>query len=294
MPRPEKVQAVVDIKEHLEGSTAVFLAEYAGLSVGEQQELRRGLRAAGSELKIVKMTLARIAATELGHDDLVADLRGPTALAFASGEAAAAAKVLRDFAKDHDQLILKGGLLDGEPLTAARVGQLADLDSREVLLAKIAGAFEAPISGLAGLMAALPRNLASMVLQLIGKLPPEETEAEASEPEAPEAEAESATVESETDEAVSEAEVIDAPEAEESAADEAVSEPEVIDAPEAEESAADEAAPEDEEAPEPAGDEETLETATTEDLNDEAAPEASDEVAEAATDDDTAEAAEEE
>ena len=256
MPRPEKVQAVVEIKERLEDSTAVFLAEYAGLSVGEQQELRRGLRAAGSELKIVKMTLARIAATELGHEELVADLSGPTALAFASGEAAAAAKVLRDFAKDHDQLILKSGLLSGEPLTAARVAQLADLDSREVLLAKIAGAFEAPISGLAGLLAALPRNLASMVLQLIGKLPPEEIAAEDPEPEAPEAE------------------VTEEPVAEEAAADEAVPEVEV-----AEESAADEA---------------TLETETTEDLSDDAAPEASDEVAEAATDDDTAEAAEEE
>jgi len=276
MPRPEKVQAVVEIKERLEDSTAVFLAEYAGLSVGEQQELRRGLRAAGSELKIVKMTLARIAATELGHEELVADLSGPTALAFASGEAAAAAKVLRDFAKDHDQLILKSGLLSGEPLTAARVAQLADLDSREVLLAKIAGAFEAPISGLAGLLAALPRNLASMVLQLIGKLPPEEIAAEDPEPEAPEAE------------------VTEEPVAEEAAADEAVPEVEVAEEPVAEEAAADEAVPEVEVAEESAADEATLETETTEDLSDDAAPEASDEVAEAATDDDTAEAAEEE
>jgi large subunit ribosomal protein L10 len=273
MPRPEKVQAVVEIKERLEDSTAVFLAEYAGLSVGEQQELRRGLRAAGSELKIVKMTLARIAATELGHEELVADLSGPTALAFASGEAAAAAKVLRDFAKDHDQLILKSGLLSGEPLTAARVEQLADLDSREVLLAKLAGAFEAPISGLAGLLAALPRNLASMVLQLIGKLPPEEIAAEDPEPEAPDAEVEA------TEEPV----------AEEAAADEAVPEVEAT-----EEPVAEEAVPEADVTDEPAADEATLETDTTEDLSDDAAPEASDEVAEAATDDDTAEAAEEE
>ena len=283
MPRPEKVQAVADIKERLEDSTAVFLAEYAGLSVGEQQELRRGLRAAGSELKIVKMTLARIAATELGHEDLVADLSGPTALAFASGEAAAAAKVLRDFAKDHEQLILKSGLLSGEPLTAARVEQLADLDSREVLLAKVAGAFEAPMSGLAGLMAALPRNLASMILQLIDKFPPEETAAVDPEPEASEAEeAQEPAEESTADEAAPEAEMPEEPAAEDFVAEEAASEAEV--APEAteeteEESATDEPAPEAE---------------ATEDLSDDPADEASDEAPQATTDDETAETAEEE
>jgi large subunit ribosomal protein L10 len=177
MPRPEKVQAVADIKERLEDSAAVFLAEYAGLSVAEQQQLRRGLRAADGEFKIVKMTLARIAASELGHDDLVESLTGPTGLAFASGDAAAAAKVLSDFAKDHAQLVLKGGLLGGESLTPERVAQLAELDSREVLLAKIAGAFKAPMAGMAGLMAALPRNLASMMSQLIDKLPPAEVAA---------------------------------------------------------------------------------------------------------------------
>ena len=191
MPRPEKVQAVADIKERIEDSTAVFLAEYAGLSVREQQVLRRGLRAAGSELKIMKMTLARIAAEELGHDELIEGLSGPTAIAFASGDAAAAAKVLRDFAKDHTQLILKGGLLDGEPLTPERVEQLAELDSRDVLLAKIAGAFQAPTATMAGLMAALPRNLASMMSQLIEKLPPGEDAAPepeaAAEPETPDA-----------------------------------------------------------------------------------------------------------
>ena len=283
MPRPEKVQAVADIKERLEDSTAVFLAEYAGLSVGEQQELRRGLRAAGSELKIVKMTLARIAATELGHEDLVTDLSGPTALAFASGEAAAAAKVLRDFAKDHEQLILKSGLLSGEPLTAARVEQLADLDSREVLLAKIAGAFEAPMSGLAGLMAALPRNLASMMLQLIDKFPPEETAAVDPEPEASEAaEAQEPAKESTADEAAPEAEMPEEPAAEDSVAEEAASEAEA--APEATEET-EEGSSTDEPAPE---------AEATEDLSDDAADEASDEAPQATTDDETAETAEEE
>jgi len=212
MPRPEKVQAVADIKERIEDSTAVFLAEYAGLSVREQQALRRGLRAAGSELKIMKMTLARIAAEELGHDDLIEGLSGPTAIAFASGDAAAAAKVLRDFAKDHTQLILKGGLLDGEPLTPERVEQLAELDSRDVLLAKVAGVFQAPMATMAGLMAALPRNLASMVSQLIDKLPPAEEAAPepdaAAEPETPEAVPDEAAA---VDEPVSETEAPEEP-----------------------------------------------------------------------------------
>jgi len=201
MPRPEKVQAVADIKERLEESQAVFLAEYAGLSVAEQQQLRRALKAADSEFQVVKMTLARLAASELGHESLLDDLTGPTGLAFASGDAAAAAKVLQDFAKDHGQLVLKGGLLGAEPLTPERVAQLAELDSREVLLAKIAGAFQAPMAAMANLMAAMPRNMATMFQQLIEKLPAEE--APAVEPEAP-AEEPEAVVEEAAAEAVEE------------------------------------------------------------------------------------------
>lgn len=189
MPRPEKVQAVAEIKEHLEESRAVFLAEYAGLSVAEQQQLRRALRDAGGEFKVVKMTLARLAAGELGHDVLLDDLTGPTGLAFAKSDAVAAAKVLSDFAKDHVKLVLKGGLLGTEPLTPERVAQLAELDSREVLLAKIAGAMQAPMAQMAGLLAAMPRNMATMLQQLIDKMPAEdaptaEPEAESEEPAA--------------------------------------------------------------------------------------------------------------
>ncbi len=221
MPRPEKVQAVADIKERIEESGAVFLAEYAGLSVGEQQQLRRSLRAAESELKIVKMTLARIAATELGHDELLESLSGPTALAFAGGDAAAAAKVLQDFAKDHAQLVLKGGLLAGEPLTIERVAQLAELDSRDVLLAKIAGAFEAPMAGMARLLGTMPSNLASMVSQLIDRLPAEEPEAPADSEPVPEASAEAAP---DKDEGETGEEAPLAPATEEEAADDAEAE----------------------------------------------------------------------
>lgn len=182
MPRPEKVQVVAEIKERLEESRAVFLAEYAGLSVAEQQQLRRALRDADGEFKVVKMTLARLAAGELGHDALLDDLTGPTGLAFATGDAVAAAKVLSDFAKDHVNLVLKGGLLGTEPLTPERVAQLAELDSRDVLLAKIAGAMQAPMAQMAGLLAAMPRNMATMLQQLIDKMPAED--APAAEPEA--------------------------------------------------------------------------------------------------------------
>jgi large subunit ribosomal protein L10 len=169
MPRPEKVQAVAEIKERLEHANAVFLAEYAGLSVKQQQALRRGLRAGGAEFKVVKMTLARRAAAELELADLDELLLGPTGIAFADGDAVAAAKALKDFAKDHEALSVKGGLLRGEFLTPERISHLAEIESRDVLLAKIAGVMQAPMANLAGLLAALPRNTASVVKQLIEK-----------------------------------------------------------------------------------------------------------------------------
>ncbi len=188
MPRPEKVQAVADIKERMDGAQAVFLAEYAGLSVQEQQTLRRELRANDAEFKVVKMTLARLAAADLDIDDLDELLLGPTGLAFADGDPVSAAKVLRDFAKGHEVLVIKGGLLGREFLTPERVAQLADIEPREVLLAKIAGAFEAPMAKMAGLLAALPRNAATAMQQLLEKKQEESPELPATS-EQPEAEA---------------------------------------------------------------------------------------------------------
>ncbi len=191
MPRPEKVQAVAEIKERLEEASAVFLAEFAGLSVKEQQELRRGLRGNDAEFKVVKMTLARRAADELGLDVLDDLLTGPTGLTFAQGDPVTAAAALADFAKTHEALKVKGGLLGGEFLTPERVGELAKIEPREVLLAKIAGAMKAPLSQMAGLLAALPRNAATVMQQLLEIKEQEapttaadEPEAEAAEPEA--------------------------------------------------------------------------------------------------------------
>ena len=174
MPRPEKVQAVADIKERIEGAQAVFLAEYAGLSVKDQQALRRELRANGAEFKVVKMTLARRAAGDLEIDSLDELLLGPTGLAFADGDPVGAAKVLKDFAKTHDVFVIKGGLLGFDFLSPEKVAALADIEPREVLLAKIAGAMKAPMANLAGLLAALPRSTASVLQQLLEKKEAEE------------------------------------------------------------------------------------------------------------------------
>jgi len=183
MARPEKVQAVAEIKERLERAQAVFLAEYAGLSVKQQQTLRRGLRAGGAEFKVVKMTLARRAAAELELAELDELFIGPTGMAFADGDPVTAAKALKDFAKENEALAVKGGLLGSEFLTPERISELAEIESREVLLSRIAGAMKAPMANLAGLLAAMPRNLASAMQQLVEK----KEEAGGGEPPAAEA-----------------------------------------------------------------------------------------------------------
>ena len=169
MPRPEKVQAVADIKERFERCNAVFLAEYAGLSVSQQQMLRRSLRGSGAEFKVVKMTLARRATADLGVGLLDEVLIGPTGIAFAEGDPVGAAKVLRDFAREHEVFVVKGGLLDGNFLSPERVSELADIETREVLLAKLAGLFNAAMANMVGALNALPREMMGLVDALIEK-----------------------------------------------------------------------------------------------------------------------------
>jgi large subunit ribosomal protein L10 len=192
MPRPEKVQAVADIKERIERARAVFLTEYAGLSVKDQQTLRRELRANGSEFKVVKMTLARLAAEELDSDEFNELLIGPTGLTFSDEDAVTTARTLKGFAKDHDVFVIKGGLLGREFLSPETIAQLAEIEPREVLLAKFAGAMKAPMANLAALVAALPRNAASMFQQLLEKketVAPEAVVVDTPEAETPEPEA---------------------------------------------------------------------------------------------------------
>ena len=202
MPRPEKVQAVAEIKERLERARAVFLAEYAGLSVKQQQTLRRGLREGGAEFKVVKMTLARRAAAELELAELDELFLGPTGIAFADGDPVTAAKALKEFAKDNESLLIKGGLLGSEFLTPERISELAEIESRDVLLSKIAGVMKAPLANLAGLLAAMPRNLASAMQQLVEK------KEEAGEAETPTAAADSVEEEP-TENADAEASVVE-------------------------------------------------------------------------------------
>lgn len=165
-PRPEKVAVVDEVRAKLESADAAVLTEYRGLTVSASEELRRALREAGGEYKIYKNTLVRIAARELGLelDDL---LTGPTAIAFVEGDPVNVAKALRDFAKTNPALIIKGGLLGETFLDERAVAALADLEPREVLLAKLAGALAAPMQQLAGLLEALPRNFAYGLKALI-------------------------------------------------------------------------------------------------------------------------------
>lgn len=169
MPRPDKVQAVEDIKQRLDAAVAVFLTEYRGLSVPQQEKLRAGLREAGADYKVVKMTLASIAARELGLDDFAEGMIGPTGIAFAGQDSVATAKVLTKFSEEHEAFVLKSGLLGGNLLSPEQVSALAKLPSREELLAKIAGAMKAPLFGAAGLFQAFTRNAAGMMSQLLEK-----------------------------------------------------------------------------------------------------------------------------
>ena len=182
VPRPEKAAVVAEVRDRLSASDAALLTEYRGLNVGEMAELRRSLRAAGGEYTVYKNTMVRLATAELGLD--LADLlTGPTAIAFvgarsdgSAGDAAAVAKALRDFSRANRALILKGGVLGDKVLSPDDLVSLADLPSRDVLLAQIAGGFQAPLVKLAGLLQALPRNFAYGLKALIDTRSPEDAD----------------------------------------------------------------------------------------------------------------------
>jgi large subunit ribosomal protein L10 len=144
MARPDKAAAVAELTDMFRASNAVVLTEYRGLSVKQLKSLRTTLRG-NATYAVVKNTLSTIAAREAGVEGLDENLAGPSALAFVTGDPVAVAKELRDFAKANPQLVVKGGVLDGRLLSAADVTKLADLESREVLLAKLAGAFKAKL-----------------------------------------------------------------------------------------------------------------------------------------------------
>lgn len=169
MPRPEKVQAVAEIKERIDGAEAVYLTEFRGLTVSQLQDLRTALRESGADYKVVKMSLARRAAVELGIEGVSEHLVGPTALAFANTDPVATAKALKDANKGNENVVIKAGILSGEILLPEQISKLADIEPREVLLAKIAGGMKAPLFKAAGLFASFNRNAANMFSQLLDK-----------------------------------------------------------------------------------------------------------------------------
>jgi large subunit ribosomal protein L10 len=204
MARPDKVAAVEEITTKLTDADAAVLTEYRGLTVSALAELRGSLRPAGTEYKVFKISLARRAIEDAGMQDLLPMLSGPTAFAFVKGDAVVAAKALRDFGKGNPALIIKGGMLGPRVLTPGDIASLADVEPREVLLAKLAGGFQAPMVKAAGLFQAFTRNFAYGVQALIDQRVAAGESVPAAEPEAPAAEdapaAEPESTESETSE----------------------------------------------------------------------------------------------
>ncbi|GFG83524.1 50S ribosomal protein L10 [Mycolicibacter algericus] len=172
MARADKTAAVADIVEQFNDSTATVITEYRGLTVANLAELRRSLGGSAT-YTVAKNTLVKRAASEAGIEGLDELFAGPTAIAFVRGEPVDAAKAIKKFAKDHKALVIKGGYMDGHALTVAEVERIADLESREVLLAKLAGAMKGNLSKAAGLFAAPASQMARLAAALQEKKPAE-------------------------------------------------------------------------------------------------------------------------
>ena len=208
MAKADKAGAVAEIVEQFKDSTATVITEYRGLTVANLAELRRSL-AGSATYAVAKNTLVKRAAAEAGVEGLDELFAGPTAIAFVRGEPVDAAKAIKKFAKDHKALVIKGGYMDGHALTVAEVERIADLESREVLLAKLAGAMKGNMAKAAGLFAAPASQMARLAAALQEKKPAEAVaaapaeapaEAPADETEAPtEAPAESAEAAAESE-----------------------------------------------------------------------------------------------
>ena len=158
--RTEKAAVVAEVREKIAASNSVIVTEYRGLSVGALANLRRALRPLGAEYKVYKNTLVKIAARDGDMAAVDSMVGGPVAIAFVNGEVSAVAKALRDFAKENTALKLMGAVVDGKAVDAKGVKALADLPSRDVMLAKLAGLLKAPMSNTAYLLSALPRKAA--------------------------------------------------------------------------------------------------------------------------------------
>ncbi len=169
MPNAEKVAAVAELTGRFRDSPGAVLTEYRGLTVAQLAELRRSL-GGNATFTVVKNTLTKLAVTEAGlADQLSPLLTGPSAVAFVSGDVVEAARGLRDFSRTNPLLVIKGGVLDGAAVSAEQIIALADLEPREVLLAKLAGAMKASLAGAAAAFAALPAQMAQLAEALRAK-----------------------------------------------------------------------------------------------------------------------------
>jgi len=194
MARADKVAAVAELTDRFRESDSVVLTEYRGLSVAQLRALRQSL-GDNATFSVVKNTLTKIAVSEAGlQDQLDALLSGPSAIAFVDGDVVEAAKGLRDFSRDNPALVIKGGVLDGKALTPDEITRLADLEPREVLLAKLAGAMTASMARAAAVFNALPTQVA----QLAEALRVQRAEQGGGQEAAPEAPAEGAEATSES------------------------------------------------------------------------------------------------
>lgn len=156
--RPEKAGKVAELKDLLSSSKGAVLVDYCGLTVAEDTELRSKMREAGVKYMVAKNTFIRIAAKEVGVEGLDSYLEHNTAVAFSAEDPVAPAKILNDFSKDHKALEIKAGILDGKVIALDEVKALAELPSRDELLAKLVGSMQAPISGLVNVLQGTIRN----------------------------------------------------------------------------------------------------------------------------------------
>ncbi|MFA6666584.1 MAG: 50S ribosomal protein L10 [Armatimonadota bacterium] len=159
MPKQEKIDMVAEIKEDVEASSGYFLTDYRGLKVSEITDLRRKLRTAGAEYKVVKNTLFGLAVGEEASGVLAEHLAGPTAIAFVKTDPVASAKALVDFVREHKNMSLKAGMVEGQFLGMDQVQALSKIPPREVLVAQMLGSMQSPITGFVGTLQGLMSNL---------------------------------------------------------------------------------------------------------------------------------------
>ncbi|MCK5861779.1 MAG: 50S ribosomal protein L10 [Candidatus Hydrogenedentes bacterium] len=165
MPTPQKEAAVAEIKELISNNSIAIMTQYVGINVDQATALRKKLRETGTTFKVFKNTLSRIALRELGIEDAADMMEGPTVWAFCD-DPVAPAKVLKDFAKEAPFVIMRGGILDGVPVSDAQMNELAALPSHEQLVAQVVGTIAMPLRNTVGVLSALPRNLVNALDQI--------------------------------------------------------------------------------------------------------------------------------